>query len=81
MDIIECAKRMIASSGKSARQVSRDLGKSPNYMAATFANRSDMSASNVARVAKLLGWRLVFRKDDIEMEVTPRADSDQGPTD
>lgn len=85
MDILDCIKRMIEGSGKSARQVSRDLGRSPNYLGATFANGSDVGASNAARIARLLGWRLVFVRDNgdsrEEMEVTPRADSDKGTAD
>lgn len=85
MDILDCIKQMIEVSGKSARQVSRDLGRSPNYLGATFANGSDVGASNAARIARLLGWRLAFVRDDgdarEELEVTPRADSDQGSAD
>ena len=85
MDILDCIKKMIETSGKSARQVSRDLGRSPNYLGATFANGSDVGASNAARIARLLGWRLVFVRDDgdsrDELEVTPRADSNQGTAD
>lgn len=81
MDILDCIKQMIEASGKSARQVSRDLGRSPNYLGATFANGSDVGASNVARIARLLGWRLVLVRDSDEMEVTPRDNSDQGSAD
>lgn len=85
MDIVDCIKRMTEGSGKSARQVSRDLGRSPNYLGATFANGSDVGASNAARIARMLGWRLVFVRERDgkreEMEVDPRADSDKGPAD
>lgn len=85
MDILDCIKQMIEASGKSARQVSRDLGRSPNYLGATFANGSDVGASNAARIARLLGWRLAFVRDDgdsrDELEVTPRDDSNQGTAD
>ena len=81
MDILECIKHMVDESGISARQVSRDLGRSPNYLGATFANGSDVGASNAAKIAKVLGWKMVFKKGNEELEVTPRADSDQGATD
>ena len=85
MDILDCIKQMVEASGRSARQVSRDLGQSPAYLSATFANGSDVGASNVARIAHLLGWHLMIVRGDgedrKEMEVTPRADSDQGPAD
>lgn len=81
MDILDCIRQMIEASGKSARQVSRDLGRSPNYLGATFANGSDVGASNAARIARLLGWRLVLVCDSDEMEVTPRDNSDQGSAD
>jgi hypothetical protein len=85
MDILDCIKQMIEASGKSARQVSRDLGRSPSYLGATFTNGSDVGASNAARIARLLGWRLAFVHDDgdyrEELEVTPRANSNQGTAD
>jgi hypothetical protein len=85
MDILDCIRKMIEASGKSARQVSRDLGRSPNYLGATFAHGSDVGASNAARIARLLGWRLAFVRDDgdyrEELEVTPRANSNQGTAD
>lgn len=80
MDIIDCIKRMIEDSGKSARQVSRDLGRTPTYLGTTITHKADVGASNVARIAKLLGWRLVLVRDTNgrreEMEVSPRADCD-----
>lgn len=81
MDILDCIKAMVAGSGKSARQVSRELGRSDNYLGATYSNNADMTASNAARIANHLGWSLVFRRGDEEIEVTPRADRDKGPTD
>ena len=85
MDIVDCIKRMIDGSGRSARQVSRDLGRSPNYISATYANNSDVGASNSARIARMLGWRLVFVREEDgkreELEVDPRADSDKGTAD
>lgn len=81
MDILECIKAMLDSSDKSARQVSRELGRSATYLSATFASGSDVGCSNAAKIASRLGWKLVFRKGETELEVTPRADSDKGTTD
>ena len=85
MDIIDCIKRMVEGSGKSARQVSRDLGRASTYLGTTITHKADVGASNVARIANLLGWRLVLVRDKDgkceEMEVSPRADSDQGTAD
>lgn len=78
MDILDCIKHMIADSGYSARQVSRMLDRSPNFLGSTFVNGSDVGASHTAKIANLLGWHLVLKKGDMEMEVTPRADSDKG---
>lgn len=75
MDVLDCIRKMIEGSGKSARQVSRELGRSPNYLSATFSGHSDVGASNVAKVARILGWRLVLVRDEDgereEMEITP----------
>lgn len=78
MDILDCIKHMIADSGYSARQVSRMLDRSPNFLGSTFVNRSDVGASHTAKIANLLGWHLVLKKGDIEMEVTPRINSNKG---
>ena len=75
MNVMDCIRKMIDGSGKSARQVSRELGRSPNYLSATFSGNSDVGASNVARIAKILGWRLVPVRDRDgkrdEIEITP----------
>lgn len=78
MDILDCIKHMIADSGQSARQVSQALDRSPNFLGTTFSKKSDVGASNVAKIANLLGWHLVLKKGDIEMEVTPRINSNKG---
>lgn len=81
MDILECIKAMIGQSDKSARQVSRELGRSATYLSATFASGSDVGSSNAAKIANILGWKLVFVRDGDELEVTPRSDSDKETSD
>lgn len=81
MDVIECVKYMTADSGQSVRRVSQLLDRSPNFLGTTFSKRSDIGSSNVARIANLLGWRLVLKKGDVEVEVAPRADGDNRPDD
>lgn len=81
MDIRDCIKHMLADSGMSARELSKSLGKYPTYVGTTLQRGSDIGTSNAAMMAKVMGWRLVFKKGDIEMEVTQRADSDKGAAD
>lgn len=81
MDVLDCIKYMISESGQSVRKVSILLGRSPTYLGTTFGKKSDIGASNAARIARLLGWKLVFKRGDEELEVSDRADSDKGSAD
>lgn len=72
MELIDAVRYMIKESGTSARSLSRELGKSPTYMAATFANDSDIGARNLAKMADAMGWRLVLEKDGAQVPIDPR---------
>lgn len=81
MDITGCIRRMVASSGKSAREVSRVMGRAPTWIATAISRKTDISASRLASVARACGWRLVLKHGKDVMEVDPRADGDKGPAD
>lgn len=72
MDVLDAIKTMISESGMSMRKISSELGRAQTYLATTIGKNSDMGASNVARIANYLGWRLVLKKGDVELEISPR---------
>lgn len=69
MDTKEAIKRMLDSSGMSAREASKRLGKSPNYLSATLAHGGNVTTANLARIASALGWTLVLARGDERMEI------------
>lgn len=81
MDITECIRRMVAGSGKSARRLSGEMGRAQTWLATIMSRGTDPSASRVAGIARVCGWRLVLRRDGEEMEVSERADGHQGTAD
>lgn len=86
MDITDCTKEMLKRSGIRQSELSRRLGKSRSYVATTLNKRADIGASNAAKMAELMGYRLSFRRGKEEIEVTPRgddedADDNQGAAD
>lgn len=66
---------MLEKSGRSASEVSRSIGKSRNYIGGIFAQGSDIRTSNLARVAHELGYRLVLKGDDEEIELYDERDA------
>lgn len=80
MDILDCVRYMIAESGLSTRKVSLALGRSASFLSTTLSKGSDIGASNVAKLANLLGWHLVLKKGDTEIEVTPRNNTAKRPS-
>lgn len=81
MDVTDCIRRMVGSSGRSARQLSRDMGRAPTWLATVVSRGTDTGASRLAMIARACGWRLVLRSDADEMEVSEHADGNQGTTD
>ena len=81
MDITDCIRQLVRSSGRSSREVSRAIGRSPTWIASAVSRGTDISASRLASIARACGWRLVLRREDEEMEVDPHADSDKGTAD
>jgi len=73
MNAIEAVKHIASESGLSWRKISSELGHAPTYLASTFRKSSDMGASNVAKLANLLGWKLILKKGTEEIEISPRS--------
>ena len=72
MDVLDALKYMADDAGMSDSQFSRELGKSRNYIGVTRSKGSDVGSSNLAKMANSLGWRLILKRGDVEIEVSPR---------
>ena len=72
MDVLDAIGKMCEIEDVSARELSRRIGKSPNYIGVTVSKGSEVGASNLAGMARALGWQLVLRKGDVSVEISPR---------
>ena len=53
-------RRMVESSGKSAADISREIGRNSRYISVMLYNRTVPNVNLMARVAKACGYRLVI---------------------
>ena len=58
MDSTEFLRHAVARSGKSARQVSRDIGRSGTFISTTLGKGSDLSLPTLAAVAEATGYTI-----------------------
>lgn len=65
---------MIEQSGLSARKVSTEIGRHPNYLGATLAKGSDVGIANVARIAEKTGYEVILKGHDEEIKIDPSQD-------
>lgn len=66
MNTHDAIKKMIRTSGKTQDGVSVELGKSKNWLSATFAAASDSKASTVAALCSKCGYALALvPRDDL----------------
>lgn len=72
MDVTDAIRKIIESSGRSARSVSIEMGRAPTYLATTLGKGSDVGAANLAKIAGAVGWRLVLERDGEEIEIDKR---------
>ena len=72
MDVLSAITKMEEAESVNDSELSRRLGKSRNYMSVTRSKNSDIGASNLAKMANAMGWRLMLAKDGLNIEVTPR---------
>lgn len=83
MDTIAALEAMLERSGMSKYRLSKELGKHPTYIGTTISKGSEISAANLAKMARLMGFRLVLVGDGPEIEIGgfEDADTDQGAAD
>lgn len=84
MDTIAALEEMLKRSGISKYRLSKEMGKHPTYIGTTIGKHSAISAENLAKMARIMGFRLVLDGvgEPIEIcEGVEDANSDQGPAD
>lgn len=58
MDSTEFLRHAVAMSGKSARQVSRDIGRADTFVSSTLGKGSDLGLKTLTAVADATGYKL-----------------------
>ena len=59
MNASEAMRHMIAASGKSGRQVSREIGRSDTFISASLAQGTCPRVDTLAKIAHACGYRIV----------------------
>lgn len=83
MDTIAALEVMLERSGMSKYRLSKELGKHPTYIGSTISKGSEIGAANLARMARIMGFRLVLVGEGPEIEIggPEDADTDKGAAD
>jgi IS30 family transposase len=81
MDPTEALKRMVALSGKSNREISRDLGRAESFVSATLARGARPRIDTYARMAEVCGYELVLRSKEDVISLTPQVELEYLPAD
>ena len=66
MNANDAIRTMIAHSGKSGRQIARDMGRSPTFVSATLAQGNAPRMDTFSRIAQACGYRVVVMPTDNE---------------
>lgn len=75
----EAIQEMLARSGISKYALSKALGKSHAYIDSTLRQGSDIGASKLAEMARIMGFDLVISGDGEPIEITSRETSNDEP--
>ena len=60
MNASDAMRRMIETSGKSGRQVAREIGRSDSFVSSTLAQGVCPRADTLARIAEVCGYEIVI---------------------
>lgn len=71
MDAHSIIRSMAADADLSMREISRMIGKSPNYIGAMFGQDSTPRADTLAEIAGACGFKVVLTDGSHEYELTP----------
>ena len=74
MDALDAMRRTISTSGKSNRDIAREMGKSPTYLSSTLTRGSIPSIATAATIADACGYdlALVNRATGERIVIDPR---------
>jgi len=69
MKATEALRKMVKSSGKTALQISREIGRKPNYVSSLLHRGSTPTVETFASIAKACGatLRLEFAGESLEL--------------
>lgn len=73
MSSLDALSEMLKRSGMSKYALSKALGRSTTYISTTMQKGGDIGAENLARMAEVMGFRLVLDGKGEPIEVTPRS--------
>ena len=73
MDYWELLRTMIAASGKSMSQLSREIGKSRAFLAVAFHDRQVLRTDLFLRLVDACGFDMVIRGDGFEQRINPES--------
>jgi hypothetical protein len=82
MDTCACIRYMMEKAGMSGRQLSVSLGKAPTYVGTTLSRNGSVSVENLAKMAEIMGFKVVVEGHGERVSVTERgvedSDGNQG---
>lgn len=71
MRTLDAIEQMIESTGNTKAGVSVSLGKHKNFLSTTFYKKSVPRVDTLAKIASVLGYKLILEKDDDRIEIDP----------
>lgn len=74
MNANDAMRRMIEASGKSGRQVAREIGRSDSFVSSTLAQGVCPRADTLAKVARACGYEIVAVTKEVANELTRDSD-------
>ena len=76
MDAPEILRHMVEKSGKTYRQIAREIGRSESFVSTTIAHGACPRLDTFAAIAGTCGYQLVLKTDDEQLELVPWGEGD-----
>ncbi len=74
MNANDAMRAMIEASGKSGRQVAREIGRSESFVSSTLAQGVCPRADTLVRVADACGYKIVILPNDVACNLLDGSD-------
>lgn len=71
MDAADILRHMVAKSGKSYRQIAREIGRSDSFVSATIAQGSRPRMDTFASIAEVCGYQVVLKSKEEQLDLVP----------